>query len=72
MIGQTPLLKGVHKPKIKKKSFFNKLQIISDFKHVNTSLVLKQYYLSAKEESVGASLLDGDKHRGLGAEVLDG
>ena len=54
-----------------KKSFFNKLQIFSDLKHVNTSLALKQY-LSAMEESVGASLLHGDRHRGLGAEVLDG
>jgi len=57
---------------IKKKGFFKQLQIFSDFKHFNTSLALKQYYLSAKEESVGASLLGGDRHRGLGAEVLDG
>jgi hypothetical protein len=56
----------------KKKSFFNKLQIFSDCKHFNTSLALKQYYLSAQEESVGASLLGGDRHRGPGADVLDG
>jgi hypothetical protein len=66
----TQLLYAIRKKK--KKSFFNKLQIFSDCKHFNTSLALKQYYLSAQEESVGASLLGGDRHRGPGADVLDG